>query len=153
MTSRMALSSMSPVRKPQHPPSTPMKDPSSWQTSKKDINTNILGYLPCGQTRSSMTSRMTLSSMSPVRNPQCPPSTTMKALLETFLLKISTQNFQGTYLWVKQGHPWHQGWLCPPCLLSGTLNILQVPPWRTPHSWHTSNKGINTKLSWYLPLG
>ena len=47
-----------------------------------------------------------------------------------------------------------KGWPCPPGLRSGTLlNVLQVPPWRTPHSWHTSKKDINTKLSGYHPLG
>ena len=42
---------------------------------------------------------------------------------------------------------------CPPSLLSGTLNVTQVPTWRTPLSWHTSNKDINMKLSGYLPWG
>ena len=52
---------------------------------------------------------------------------------DTFLIKISTQNFQGIFLGVKQHHPWHQWWPCPPSLRSGTLNILQVPPFLTPH--------------------
>ena len=26
-------------------------------------------------------------------------------ILDTLLIKISTQNFQGTFLWIKQGHP------------------------------------------------
>ena len=44
-----------------------------------------------------MTSGMTLSSMSPVRNPQHPPSTPLLdlPLLGTLLIEISTQNFQG----------------------------------------------------------
>ena len=54
--------------------------------------------------------------------------------------------FLGVYI----GHPCCQGWLCCPCLQSGTLNILQVPPFLTPPSWHTSNKDINTKFSGYL---
>ena len=74
MASRMRLSSKSPFRNPQRPPSTPMKDLHSWHTSNKDIDTKLSEYLPEGQTRSFMTSRMTLSSKSPVRNPQCPPS-------------------------------------------------------------------------------
>ena len=31
-------------------------------------------------------------------------------------------------LWVYQGHPCCQGSPCPPCLRSGTINVLQVPP-------------------------
>ena len=74
-------------------------------------------------------------------------------LLYTLLINILTQNFQGIFLGVKQGIPWHWRWSCHPCLLSGTLNVLQVPLWRTPHCWHTSNKDINTKLSGYLQWG
>ena len=77
------------------------------------------------------------------------PSTSSKyphegpPILDTLLIKISTRNFQGIFLRVKKHHPWHQGWPCPPSLQSGTLNVLQVPPLLTPHSWHTSN-------SWYI---
>ena len=67
--------------------------------------------------------------------------------------KMLTWNFQGIFLGVKQDHFWHQGWPCPPSLWSGTLNFLQVPPFLTPHSWHTSNKDINMKMSGYLPWG
>ena len=74
-------------------------------------------------------------------------------ILDTLLIKISTQNFQGIFPWVKQSHPWYQVWTCPSSLLAGTLNIFQVLPWRTPHSWHTSNKDITTKLSGYLSWG
>ena len=41
----------------------------------KDNDTKLSGYDPWGLTRSSMSSRMTLSSKPPVRNPQRPPST------------------------------------------------------------------------------
>ena len=41
----------------------------------KDNDTKLSGYDPWGLSRSSMSSRMTLSSKSPVRNPQRPPST------------------------------------------------------------------------------
>ena len=41
----------------------------------KDNDTKPSGYDPWGPPRSSMVSRMTLSSKSRVRNPQCPPST------------------------------------------------------------------------------
>ena len=43
----------------------------------------------------------------------------------------------------KQDLPWQQGWPCPPSLRTGTLNILQVPPCLTTHSWHTSDKDIH----------
>ena len=42
-------------------------------TEHEDNKTKLSGYDTWGQTRSSMTSRMTLSSKSPVRNLQCPP--------------------------------------------------------------------------------
>ena len=64
-----------------------------------------------------------------------------------------TQNIQDMILEVYQVDPWCQGLHCPPSLLSGTLIVLQVPPWRTPHSWHTSNEDFNMKLSGYEPWG
>ena len=48
-----------------------------------------------------------------------------------------TRNFRDVFLEVLQGDPLCQG-PCPPSLLSGTLNILQVPPSKTGGSWHTS---------------
>ena len=77
----------------------------SWCTSNWDIKTKLSGYLPWGKIRSFMTSRMTISSKYPVRNPQCPTSTPMKdpPLLDTLIIKISTRNFQGIFLGVKQG--------------------------------------------------
>ena len=68
-------------------------------------------------------------------------------ILDTLLIKISTWNLQGIFLWAKQSHPWHQGWPCPPSILSGTFNVLQVPPWRTPQFWHTSNKDLKLRVS------
>lgn len=56
---------------------------------------------------------------------QVPPS--WPPILHTLLIQISVQKFQGIYLRVKQDHPWHQGWPCPPSILSGTLNVIQVP--------------------------
>ena len=47
-------------------------------------------------------------------------------LLDTLLIEISTQNFQGIFLGVKKHHSWRQEWSSPPCLWSGTLNVLQV---------------------------
>ena len=97
MTSGMTQSSMSPVRNLQCQQSTPLLDPPSWHTSNCDINTKFSGYLPWGKRTSEMTSGMTLSSMSQVRNPQHPPSTPLLdlPLLGTLLIEISTQNFQG----------------------------------------------------------
>ena len=44
----------------------------------KDIDPQLSGYDPYGLQSTFMQSRMTLSSMCPVRNPQGPPSTPMK---------------------------------------------------------------------------
>ena len=74
---------------------------------------------------------------------QIPPWRT-PPILDTLLIKILTKNCQGIFLAFKHGNPWHQRWPCHPSILSGTVYILQVPPWRTPHSWHTLNKDINT---------
>ena len=68
-------------------------------------------------------------------------------------IKILTQNFQNMTLRVYQVHPYLHEWPCPPLIWSGTLNLLQVPPFSTPYSLHTSSKDINTKFSGYLPFG
>ena len=54
MSSRMTLSSMSPVRNPQCPPSTPLLDPPSWHPSNWDISTKFSGYLPWSLSKSSI---------------------------------------------------------------------------------------------------
>ena len=51
-------------------------------------------------------------------------------------IKIMTQNLQDMILGVPQGHPWCQEWPCPPCLQSGILNILEVPPSWPPFLTH-----------------
>ena len=68
-------------------------------------------------------------------------------------IKIMTQNLQDMILWIAQGHPWCQGWRCPPSLSPGTLNVLQVPPFLTPPSWPSSSWHINAKFSGYLSWG
>ena len=78
---------------------------------------------------SSMTSRKTLSSKSPVWNQKHFPSTSHS--WQTFNKNINTK-LSGYFPYVKKHHPWHQWWPCPPCLRSGTLNVLQVPPLLTP---------------------
>ena len=111
------------------------RTPHSWHTYKKDIMMKSSGYLPWGQTWSFMTSRMTYSSKSALHNHQHPTCT---PVLDTLTIMISTQNCQSIFPGVKQGHPWCNGLTCSPSLLSETLNILQVPPWRIPQSWHSS---------------
>ena len=122
-------------------------------TKNKDNDTKPSGYDPWGHPRSSMLSRMTLSFMSPVRNPpmssKYPPS--WPPLPDTLPIKIWARNFQGTP-WGEKHHSWRQEWPCPPFLRSGTPNVLQVPAFLAPPSWHTSNWDINTKFSGYLPL-
>ena len=121
---------------------SPLLTPHYWLTYNKDINMKLSAYLSWGQKRSYMTS-MNLSSKSPIRNPQQPP------IPDMLLIKISTQNFWGIFLTVKHHYPWLQGWLCPPILQSGTLNVYQVP---LPDPF-SSNKDITTRLSRYLPKG
>ena len=57
--------------------------PHFWHTFHKDINTKLSWYLPWGKIRSTMTSGMTMSSKSSVRNTNHPPS---MPLLETQFL-------------------------------------------------------------------
>ena len=63
MSSRITLSSMSPVRNPQRPPSTPLLDPPSWETSNKDINIKFSGYLPWGKKTSFIYSTLLYSTL------------------------------------------------------------------------------------------
>ena len=152
-------------------------------TKNKENDTKLSEYDPRSQPRSSMLSRMTLSSKCPIMNPQCCQSTPLGVknlhswrqkwpclpcvwsetlnilqvppswppLLDILLIEISTQNFQGIFLGVKEHHLWCQEWPCSPCLQSGTLNVLQVPSSLTPPSWQTSNWDINMKFSGYDP--
>ena len=77
----------------QRPPSTPLLD---------TLLIGIFRVSSMGWKASFMTSGMTMSSMSPVRNPQRPPSTPfLTSLLDKLLNEISTQNFQGIFLGVK----------------------------------------------------
>ena len=59
-------------------------------------------------------------------------SFTPKSFIASQKIKVFTWNFQDKIFIVRQGHPLHQGWACPPCVHSGALNVLQVPRWRTP---------------------
>ena len=64
---------------------------------------------------------------------------------DTLLIKISTQNFQGIFLRVNKHHSWRQEWSCSPCLRSGTLNVLKVPPFLTPPLPETLQMKISTQ--------
>ena len=81
------------------PPCTPFLTSPSWHTSIKYISTKLLGYLPQGQIRSSMTSRMNLSSNSLIRNTQHPPHPpSWLPITNILLMKISTWKFYGIFL-------------------------------------------------------
>ena len=80
-----------------------------------------------------------VSNQQPSMSSKYPPS--WPFLTHILFIKILTQNFQGIFFRVKYHHPWHQGWHCPLCLRSGTLNVLQVPPFLT-------QGNINVKLAW-----
>ena len=139
MASGMTLSSMSPIRNPQRPLSTPLLDPPhSWHTYNWDINTKFSGYLPWDKKTSFMTTGMTMSSMGLVRNPQRPPST---PLLDTLLIDISTQNFQGIFFGVKN--------LIHDVRNDHFLHVSGQDPSKSskcPPSWHTSDWDINTNF-------
>ena len=92
-----------------------------------------------------------VSNQEPSTSSKYPPS--WPPLSDTVIIEISTGNFQGIFHRVKVHHSWCQEHPCLPSLRSGTLNVLQVPPFLTPPSWHTSYWGINTKFSGYLPWG
>ena len=92
-----------------------------------------------------------VSSQEPSMSSKYPPS--WPPIPDTLPIEISTPNFQGMLLMVKEHHSWHQKWPSDPCLRSGTFNVSKVPPFLTPPSWHTSNWDINTKFSGYLPWG
>ena len=149
MVSRMTLSSKSPVRNPQCPPSTPLLDPRLPDTLPIKIWARNFQGIFLGIKNIIHDVRNDPVLHVPVRNPQCPPSTPLldPPLPDTLPIEISTRNFQGIFLGVKKHHSWHQEWPCPPCVWSGTLTVLQVPPFLTPHSWHISNNDISMKIS------
>ena len=154
MTSGITLSSMSLVRNPQHPPSTPFLDPSFLtHLQLSEISTRNFQGIFLGLKNIIHDIRndpvLHVSGQEPSTSSKYPPS--WPTLLETLLIKISTQNFHGIFLGVKIHHSWCQEWPSPPCLWSGTLNVLQLPPSWPPLSWHISNKDIYMKLTGYLP--
>ena len=110
-------------------------NPHSWHTSNKDINMLLSGFIPeveniIHDIRNGPV--LHVSSQEPSISSKYPPS--WPSIPDILLIKISTPNFQFIFLRVNKHHPWHQGWTFPPCIWSGTLNILQVPPFMTPHS-------------------
>ena len=56
---------------------------------------------------------------------------TPRSLITSQQIKILTWNFQDMLLWVREHHSGHREWSYHPCLLSGTLNVLQVHPFLT----------------------
>ena len=134
MISWMTLSSMSLIRNHQRPQSTPPSCPPIPDTLIIKISTlnfqgffirvkNIFHDIKDDPVFHVPDQEPSMSSKYPPSRPSLP---------DTLLIKISTQNFQGIFLWVKKHVPWHQGWPCPPCLWSKTLKVLQIPPSLTP---------------------
>ena len=78
---------------------------------------------------------------------------TPKLFITSQNTKITAWNFQEMILVVHHGHKEHQAWPHYPCVKSGTLDVVQLPPFLTPHLGNTSNEDIKTKLSEYLPQG
>ena len=81
---------------------------------------------------------------------------TPKSVITSQNMKITTWNFQDMILRAKPGHPWYQGWPCHLCLKSGTLNVLQVPPKKTPilgtlliKIWTQNFQNIFLGVKWY----
>ena len=103
MMSGMTMSSMSLVRNPQRPPSTPLLDPPFLTHFWLRYQYEIFRVSFLGEKRSFMTSWMTLSSMSLIRNPQRPLSTPLfdPPIPDTHIIKKSTRRFQGIFLGVK----------------------------------------------------
>ena len=83
----------------------------------------LSGYLFWGITTSSIQSNMTLTSKTPIRNLQYPPSTPLlDRIFLTLPIPTSTHTFPGMFLRDKQDHPKHLGLPCPLSLI-----ILRVP--------------------------
>ena len=150
----MTQSSMSPIRNLQCQQSTPLLDPPFLTHFWLRYQYEIFRVSSLGGKTSFMTSWMTLSSMSPIRNPQRPLSTPLldPPILDTLIIEISTPNFQGIFLGIKKHHSWPQEWQRPPWVWSGALNVLQVPSFWPP-PWHTYLCDFNSKFSGYLPWG
>ena len=115
-------------------------------------------YDPWGPPRSSMVSRMTLSSKSPVRNP-------INVLqVPHFLTHFQWQNFWRHLNWEELKFsrylPWGKKNMIHDVRNEPVPNVSgQEPPMSSkyplldPPFWHTSNWDINTKFSGYLPWG
>ena len=111
----------------------PFLTPPSWHTSDWAINTKLSGYLPWG--KKNIIHDVRNNHVLHVSGQEASTSSkylpTWLPLLDTLLIEMSTQNFQGIFLGVKKHHSWRQEQPCPPCLWSETLNVLQVPPFLT----------------------
>ena len=116
------------------------------------MGTKFSGYLPLGKKTSFVMSGMTMSSMSLIRNSQCPPSTPLldPPSWQTFNGHINTK-FSGYLPWGKKSSFMTSG--IPKSSMSLVRNPQGPPstPLLDPPSWHTSNWDISTKCFCYLP--
>merc|ERR1712082_590105 len=104
--------------------SFPTKTTNLYISAKNKHNaTKPSGYDPWTLPRSSMASRMTLSSKPPVRKPQGPSSTPLldPPFLTHFQYRYQHEIFRLSSLGVKKHHSCCQKRPCPPCLPSGRL--------------------------------
>ena len=120
----MTLTSMSPVRNPQHPPSTPLLDPPL------DMNAKFSGYLPRGEETSFMMSGMTMSSVSLVRNPQHPPSTPL--LDPPFLTYFQWQHFWRHLNWEELKFSGYLPWGKKTWFMTSGMTLPSMSPVRNP---------------------
>ena len=143
--SEMTMSSMSPVRNPQRPPSTPLLDPPLLDTLLIKISTLIFQDIFLGVKNIIHDVRndhvLHVSAQKPSMSSKYPPSWHISKW------DMNT-TFSGYLPWSKNHYLWHQEGPGHPCCRSGTLNDSHVPP-----SWHTSNCDIDTNISGYLPWG
>ena len=59
-------------------------------------------------------------------HPHPPPPQSQTNFLQPEIKLKSTRNFQSIFLRVKEHHPWHQEWPCPPCLWSRTPTFVVI---------------------------
>ena len=143
----MTPSSKTPVRNLKRPPSMTWRTEGSWHTSNQakelkfgtQVNNHILWW--------SITSRMTPSTKTPVRDHQSPPSMTSRMGSSWFTpnhareLKFCTQ-VNNHISW------WSMMLRMTPSSKTPVRNLKRPPSmtWRTEGSWHTSNQAKELKF-------
>ena len=139
----MTLSSISLVRITQCPPSTPFLTPLP-DTPPIEISTQKFQgtFIRVKNILQNIRSDPVIHVSGKVSSTfsKYPPS--WPSHPDTLPFEISSHNFQGMFLRVKEHHSWSQEWPCHPCLWSGALNFLQLTPFLIPPAWHTSNLDI-----------